>query len=100
MLIPLGPMPIAVAVLLLVWGFVGNPIPVAWGTWMTRVIPGDLEAGGGLQVAVIQFAITFGAFSGGLLFDLSGWRAPLLLSGALLAAASALAATATGEASA
>jgi len=98
LLIPLGSMPVAVAVLLLAWGFVGNPIPVAWGTWMTRVIPRDLEAGGGLQVAVIQFAITFGAFSGGLLFDLGGWRSPFVLSSALLAAAALLAALAARKA--
>lgn len=92
LLIPLGALPIAVAVLLLAWGFVGNPIPVAWGTWMTRIIPRDLEAGGGLQVAVIQFAITFGAFSGGLLFDLSGWWSPFILSSVLLAVSAVLAA--------
>lgn len=100
LLIPLGSMPIAAAVLLLAWGFVGNPIPVAWGTWMTRVIPRDLEAGGGLQVAVIQFAITLGAFSGGLLFDLSGWWSPFILSGALLAIAAVLAISVNRKASA
>ena len=83
----------AVAAMLAVWGFLANPIPVAWNTWMTRVIPGDLEAGGGLQVALIQFAITFGAFSGGLLFDGAGWWSPFILSAVLLAG-SALAAIA------
>lgn len=95
LLIPLGSMPIAVAALLLAWGFVGNPIPVAWGTWMTRIIPNDLEAGGGLQVAVIQFAITFGAFTGGLLFDFAGWWSPFVLSSVLLAAAALLAISVT-----
>lgn len=98
LLIPLGALPIAVAVLLLAWGVVGNPIPVAWGTWMTRIIPRDLEAGGGLQVAVIQFAITFGAFSGGLLFDLSGWWSPFILSSALLAVSAVLAVMVTRKA--
>ncbi len=100
LLIPLGAMPVAVAALLLAWGFAGNPIPVAWGTWMTRVIPRDLEAGGGLQVAVVQFAITFGAFSGGMLFDFGGWWSPFVLSSALLAAAALLAAQVASTASA
>ena len=33
----------------------------------------DAEAGGGLQVAVIQFAIMTGAAVGGLMFDAVGW---------------------------
>jgi predicted MFS family arabinose efflux permease len=100
LLIPLGTMPVAVAALLLVWGLVGNPIPVAWGTWMTRIIPSDLEAGGSLQVAVIQFAITLGAFAGGLLFDFGGWWTPFVLSSFLLAAASLLAISVTRKVSA
>jgi predicted MFS family arabinose efflux permease len=93
LLIVFGHVPVAVAAMLAIWGFLANPIPVAWNTWMTRVIPGDLEAGGGLQVALIQFAITFGAFSGGLLFDGAGWSSPFILSAVLLAG-SALAAIA------
>lgn len=65
----------AVVLLLVVWGFLTAPAPVAWTTWMTRVIPDRLEAGGGMLVALIQVAITFGAFSGGVLFDRHGWWA-------------------------
>jgi predicted MFS family arabinose efflux permease len=90
-LIALGSIPLAVAALLILWGFFSNPIPVGWGTWMTRIIPNQLEAGGGLQVALIQFAITVGAFSGGLLLDLSGWQSPFVLCAALLLTAAALA---------
>jgi predicted MFS family arabinose efflux permease len=36
-------------------------------------MPDDAEAGGGLQVATIQFAITMGASLGGVLFDTTGW---------------------------
>lgn len=56
----------------------------------------DAEAGGGLQVAVIQFAITIGAAGGGILFDTVGWWSPfalaalLLLGSALTAAAAAI----------
>jgi predicted MFS family arabinose efflux permease len=71
---------------------VAHPIPVAWNTWMTRVIPEDLEAGGGLQVALIQFAITFGAAIGGLLFDSAGWWSPFVLATVLLTGSALLAA--------
>lgn len=83
-LIGLGPFAIATAALLILWGLFTTPIPVAWNTWMARVIPNDLEAGGGLQVALIQFAITFGAFAGGLLFDAAGWWTPFALGAFLL----------------
>ncbi len=96
-LIALGSVPVAVAALLILWGFFSNPIPVGWGTWMTRIIPNELEAGGGLQAALIQFAITVGAFSGGLLFDLSGWRSPFVLCAGLLLVAAALAFLATHQ---
>jgi predicted MFS family arabinose efflux permease len=91
LLVAFGNWPVAVAAMLLVWGFLANPIPVAWNTWMTRVIPNDLEAGGGLQVALIQFAITFGASVGGLLFDTTGWWSPFVLAAVLLAGSALLA---------
>lgn len=83
-LIGFGHFAVLTAVLLVVWGFFTTPIPVAWNTWMTRVIPNDLEAGGGLQVALIQFAIMTGAFAGGLLFDHAGWWSPFALGAVLL----------------
>ncbi len=94
LLIVLGHSAIATAAILVLWGLFTTPIPVAWGTWMTRVIPRDLEAGGGLQVALVQVAITLGAFSGGLLFDTAGWWSSFLLAALLLAVAAALAAKA------
>ena len=96
LLIGFGPVAIATAGLLILWGFLTTPIPVAWGTWMTRVVPGELEAGGALQVALIQFAITAGAFSGGLLFDGAGWWSAFAFGALLLLASAAIAATATG----
>ena len=63
----------AVAGLLLLWGLLTTPMPVAWNAWMTRVVPDRLEAAGALFVALIQAAITFGAFAGGLLYDQAGW---------------------------
>lgn len=66
--------PPIVGVLFFVWGIFTTPIPIVWGTWMARVIPDRLEAGGAAQVALIQLAIAFGAFSGGSLFDGFGWQ--------------------------
>lgn len=99
LLIPFGPFTIATTVLLVLWGLFTTPIPVAWNTWMTRVIPRDLEAGGGLQVALIQFAITFGAFTGGLLLDHAGWWSPFALGAVFLLGSTVLSVAATARAS-
>jgi predicted MFS family arabinose efflux permease len=74
-LVAFGWSPIAVAILLAFWGLIGTAAPVGWWTWMSKVLPDDAEAGGGLMVAVIQLAITLGASLGGLLFDGIGYRA-------------------------
>ncbi|MBZ9790997.1 MFS transporter [Rhizobium sp. 3T7] len=79
------------AAALILWGFLSTPIPAAWNTWMTRIIPDDLEAGGGLQVALIQSAIAGGAFAGGMLFDTVGWWSAFLLAAVLLAGSAILA---------
>ncbi|WEX91058.1 MFS transporter [Sinorhizobium garamanticum] len=85
---------IAVAGLLIAWGFFGTAAPVGWRTWLSRVLHDDAEAGGGLQVAVIQFAITAGAAAGGFLFDWSGWWSSFALAAVLLVGSSAAAWTA------
>lgn len=95
LLIALGPFTAVTAALLVLWGVFATPIPVAWNTWMTRIIPGELEAGGGLQVALIQFAIAGGAFAGGVLFDTAGWWSAFLLAAVLLAGSALLAALAS-----
>lgn len=58
---------------------------------LARTLPDDAEAGGGLMVAIIQLAIAAGAAAGGLVFDLSGYRATFESSAALLVLAAALA---------
>ncbi|MFC3706311.1 MFS transporter [Devosia honganensis] len=93
-LVPTGHIPSVTVILLLLWGLLANPIPVAWFTWIARVVPNDMEAAGGLQVALIQFAITFGAAGGGLLFDITGWWSPFVLAALLLGVAAAFAAKA------
>lgn len=90
-LVAFGGLLVAVACLLAAWGFFGTAAPVGWGAWLARTLPDDAEAGGGLQVAVIQLAITLGAATGGLLFDAVGWWSPFVL-GAVLLAGSSLAA--------
>lgn len=92
-LIALATMPVPSALLLVAWGFFGTAAPVGWGTWLSRTLPHDAEAGGGLQVAVIQLAITGGAAIGGTLFDTVGWRGAFAF-GAVLLFGSALAALA------
>ena len=63
-----------VTVLLAGWGLLGTAAPVAWWTWLSKVLPDDAEAGGGLIVAVVQLAITIGATAGGFAYDLGGYR--------------------------
>lgn len=87
----LGEWPLAVFLSLAGWGFLGTAAPVGWGTWLSRTLADNAEAGGGLQVAVIQLAITAGAALGGLAFDSFGWRSTFLLSAVLLCGSSLLA---------
>jgi predicted MFS family arabinose efflux permease len=84
LLIVTGSMQMPAALLLFAWGFFGTAAPVAWSTWLSRVLTDDAEAGGGLQVATIQFAITAGAAAGGLIFDAAGWSSTFALSAVLL----------------
>lgn len=78
------------AMLLALWGLACSG-PVGWGVWLTRSLPRDAEAGGGLMVATIQMAITLGATIGGVLFDAAGYRATFLSSAGILIAGALLA---------
>lgn len=89
-LVVMGSMPLPTAALLAGWGLIGTALPVAWWTWLSRTLPDDSEAGGGLMVAVVQLAITLGAAGGGLLFDVAGHRATFLASAVLLGASAML----------
>ncbi|WP_445503624.1 MFS transporter [Microvirga sp. G4-2] len=90
-LVVLGTWLAGTAFLLGAWGLIGTPAPVAWNTWLTRTLPEDAEAGGGLMVAAIQLAIALGATIGGFLFDMSGYQSTFGMSAAMLAAAGLLA---------
>jgi predicted MFS family arabinose efflux permease len=89
-LVAVGTMPLPTAALLACWGLIGTAVPVAWWTWLSRTLPNDAEAGGGLMVAVVQLAITLGAAAGGLLFDAAGHQAAFVASAGLLGASALL----------
>lgn len=80
----------ACAALLTAWGLIATSAPVGWFTWLSKTLPNDAEAGGGLMVAVIQLAITLGATAGGLLYDGIGYTATFYGSAGLLLVASLL----------
>lgn len=82
-----------VAVLLTLWGMLGTSAPVGWASWVARTMTGDPEAGGGLQVAVIQLSIALGSTIGGVLFDHLGHAVTFLISAAVLLISAALAAS-------
>lgn len=84
LMILLGQNQVAVAGLLILWGFFGTAAPVGWGAWLARTMGDAAEAGGGLQVAVIQFAIMTGAAGGGLMFDGFGWWSAFAFAAVLL----------------
>lgn len=90
-LVSFGSSAATTTVLLGLWGLVATAAPVGWWTWLARTLPDAAEAGGGLMVAIIQLAITSGATIGGLVFDLSGYRATFELSATVLGVAAVLA---------
>jgi predicted MFS family arabinose efflux permease len=93
----IGGSPVMVAILLAGWGLIGTAAPVGWWTWLSKVLPDDAEAGGGLMVAVIQLAIALGATVGGFIYDMSGYRSTFTVSAAVLCASALLAAMGSRE---
>lgn len=83
--------PVGIGLLLILWGLLATSAPVAWWTWLSKTIPHEAEAGGGLMVAIIQLAIMLGAIVGGLLFDAWGYRGPFGFAAAILVAAALMA---------
>jgi predicted MFS family arabinose efflux permease len=78
---------ISVFILLIIWGFLITAGPTGWWIWLSKTLPDEAEAGGGLMVAVMQLAITLGAGVGGLIFDYSGYKNTFLFSAVILVAA-------------
>jgi predicted MFS family arabinose efflux permease len=84
--------PLNVGLLLALWGLLGTSAPVAWWMWLSKTMPHEAEAGGGLMVAIVQLAIMLGAIVGGLLFDAWGYRGPFGFAAAVLIGAALMAA--------
>ena len=78
------------ALMVALWGFAFGAVPVAWSTWITRVVPDEAESGGGLIVASIQLAIALGAAAGGVVFGMGGVLAVCATAGTMLLAGAAL----------
>jgi predicted MFS family arabinose efflux permease len=91
LLVAFGDRSATTTVLLGFWGLFATSAPVGWWTWLSRTLPHDAEAGGGLMVAIVQLAITSGAVVGGLLYDIYGYHATFGASALLLVVACALA---------
>ncbi len=90
-LVEINGTPLKVGLLLTLWGLLSTAAPVGWWTWLSKTMPHEAEAGGGLMVAIIQLAIMLGAIVGGLLFDGWGYRGPFSFAAGLLVIASLLA---------
>ncbi len=88
LLVMFGTSATATAALLIGWGFFSTAAPVGWGVWLSVEMSADPEAGGGLQVAIIQVAIALGAAGGGQVFDLYGWQNTFLMAALLLVGSS------------
>ena len=82
-------LPLEVALVAL-WGLAFGTIPVAWSTWLARAVPDEAESGGGLIVAAVQLAITFGAAGGGAIYALAGVAGVFVTGGALMLATTAI----------
>jgi predicted MFS family arabinose efflux permease len=72
------------AFLVALWGLAFGTIPVAWSTWLARAVPDQTESGGGLIVAAVQLAITFGAAGGGAIYHVAGVSGVFATGGALM----------------
>jgi predicted MFS family arabinose efflux permease len=73
--------------LITLWGLAFGAVPVAWSTWLTRIIPDEAESAGGLLVAAVQVAIMIGAAGGGAIYDFKGATAVFGASSLVLFAA-------------
>ncbi|HZH51453.1 MAG TPA: MFS transporter [Microvirga sp.] len=83
-LVALGGEPVAVSVMVGLWGLAFGAVPVAWSTWLTRTVPDQAESAGGLLVSAIQLAIAMGAAAGGGILDVSGVTGVFAASSAIL----------------
>ncbi|KQT35642.1 transcriptional regulator [Chryseobacterium sp. Leaf405] len=91
LLLLFGSSVIAIFILIPVWGLISTAAPTAWWIWLSKTLPDEAEAGGGLMVAIMQLSVTLGAGVGGLIFDHSGFEKTFLFSAFILMAAAIIA---------
>ena len=92
-LLTLGTSYLAVFTFAATWGIAIGAGPVMTQTWMGRAAPDQLEAVGGLFLAVIQLGVTLGAIAGGIAVDIFGTGAPLYVTATCAVLAAVLIAT-------
>ena len=71
------------------WGLAFGGVPVAWSRWVTRAIPDQAEAAGGMVVASVQASIAAGAALGGWMFSYGGISTVFIHGGLVMVAAAA-----------
>lgn len=71
-------------ILTIIWGFIFGFIPVAWSTWIARMLADRAELAGGLFVAAIQFSVGLAAAIGGITFDTFGINGIFIIAAAFL----------------
>lgn len=87
LLATLGVSIVSDALMVALWGFAFGAVPVAWSTWITRVVPDEAESAGGLMASSVQLAIAIGAAIGGLVFEAGGILVVCSVAGSILLAA-------------
>ena len=75
--------------LLLIWGLAYGGVSVSLMTWMMRAAPAQIEIASAFNIAVFNFSIGFGAFTGGFILDHFGLL-PNLISAATFSVAAAI----------
>ena len=75
--------------LLLIWGLAYGGVSVSLMTWMMRAAPTQIEIASAFNIAIFNFSIGFGAFTGGFILDHFG-LVPNLISAAIFSIAAAI----------
>ncbi|MFJ9344298.1 MFS transporter [Streptomyces sp. NPDC101733] len=86
---PCAGSPVAVCLLVLVWGALFGALPLSLQTAMLKAVPAAPESGAAVFVSVVQVSLAMGSLLGGAVVDARGIPASLTLA-AVLAAAAAL----------
>jgi len=66
------------AAMIALWGLAFGGVPVAWTTWMTRMVPDETESGMGIFIGASFLGISMGAAGGGAAYDFGGVRSVMI----------------------